>query len=221
MPDLRRGDPEPPTGMPEIRFTPGLADGLMQELAPLLAEEGIDVNNLDVPDLDTLQQAMNRAIERRNMALFTPVGQTRQIAAVTLGLVVEAILDDDSALAGAILEQVQPESPDDSVATVASCIGVALGLLDEWLSGQNPKAPANLAQHATVPTGHWTGERAATDILVLSRKGRAFRSLHTLITRQGGPQLLAGSALALAAATQAWSRNTDTPHRRLIRAIIR
>jgi hypothetical protein len=207
--------------MPEVQFKPGLADELMQELAPLLAEEGIDVNNIDIPDLDTLQQAMNRAIERRNMALFTPVGQTRQIAVATLWLVVEAILDNDTALAGSILDQVQPESSDNSVATVASCIGIALGLLDEWLSGHDPNAPANLAQHTALPKGHWTGERAAADLLVLARKGRAFRSLHTLITRQGSPQLLAGCALALAAATHAWARHSDTPRPELIRTIIR
>ena len=58
--------------------------------------------------------------------------------------------------------------------TVSSCIGAALGLLDEWLSGHHPQAPA----------GHWTGERAATDILVLARKRRAFRSLDTLLIKQ-------------------------------------
>jgi hypothetical protein len=51
---------------------PGMASELLRELAPLLAEEGIDVDNIDVPDVDTLQQAMNRAIERQNMVRFTP-----------------------------------------------------------------------------------------------------------------------------------------------------
>jgi hypothetical protein len=221
MADMRRRDPEPPPGMPEIQFKPGMADELMAELAPLLAEEGIDINNMDVDDIDTLQQAMNRAIERRNMALFTPVGEVRQIAAVTLRLIVEAILDGDSRLAGAILDQVQPESPDNAVATVASCIGIALGLLDEWLSRRDGSAPANLAAHTVLPKGHWTGERAATHVLVLAGKGRAFRSLHTLITGQGSPQLLAGSALALAAATDAWARHEDTPRAELVRTIIR
>ncbi len=105
--------------------------------------------------------------------------------------------------------------------TVASCIGVALGLLDDWLSGQEPHAPAGLAERAKLPTGHWVGERAATDILVLARKGRAFRSLDTLLARQGGPQVLAGSALALAAATNAWSQRTDTPLADLARTIVR
>jgi hypothetical protein len=221
MADMRRRNPEPPPGMPEIQFKPGMANDLMAELAPLLAEEGIDINNLEVDDVDTLQQALNRAIERRNMELFTPVGEVRQIAVVTLWLIVEAILDNDSQLAGAIIEQIRPESPDNTVATVASCIGICLGLLDEWLTGQNPASPKNLADHTSLPKGHWTGERAATHVLVLAAKGRAFRSLHTLIVGQGSPQLLAGSALALAAAAETWARTDKTPRAELIRTIIR
>ena len=68
--------------------------------------------------MDTLQHALNRAVERRNMALFTPVGQARELAAVTLRLAVEAITDGDTTLAAAILDQAQPESPDNSAATV-------------------------------------------------------------------------------------------------------
>lgn len=127
----------------------------------------------------------------------------------------------DTALAGTLLDQVRPESPDNSVATVASCIGVALGLLDDWLSGGAGDAPTRLGQHTCLPAGHWTGERAATDIVALARKGRAFRSLDKLLTRQGGPQVLAGSALALAAATRAWSQLSDSPPADLIRTIIR
>ncbi|MDT4912017.1 MAG: hypothetical protein QOC66_1145 [Pseudonocardiales bacterium] len=65
----RRG-PEPPRGLPDIQFNPGMADELMSELAPPLAEEGID----------TLLEAVDRAVGRRNIALFTPVGDARQIA---------------------------------------------------------------------------------------------------------------------------------------------
>ena len=135
MPDMRRRTPEPPAGTPEIQFKPGMANELLHELAPLLAEEGIDVNNIDGADLDTLQQALGRAIERRNMAMFTPVGRARELAAVTMRLAAEAIADGDTTLAAAILDQAQPESPDDSAATVAGCTGLALGLLDQWLSG--------------------------------------------------------------------------------------
>lgn len=217
---MRRDDPEPAPGAPKIEFKPGIAQQTLRELAPLLAEEGIDVDNIDVPDIDSLQRALDRAVERHNMTLFTPVGQARQRAVVTLRLVIEALAEDNTTLATALLEQVQPESPDHTAATVSACTGIALGLLDDWLSGNNQHAPGHLGDRARLPAGHWLGERAATDILVLARKGRAFRSLHTLITRQGGQHVLYGSALALAAAVQAWSTITDTPVPDLTRDIV-
>ncbi len=218
--DMRRSSPEPPPGFPQIQHKPGLGNEMLRELAPLLAEEGIDVDNLEVADLDTLRAAMNRAVERLNMARFTPVGQAREYAATTLRLVIEAIDEGDTHLAGAILDAVPPEAPDDT-ATVAGCIGVALGLLDEWLGGRHPHTPAELARQTRLPAGHWQGERAATDILALAGKGRAFSSLDTLISRQGGQQVLTGSALALAAAAHAWSQHTDTPILELVRTEVR
>ena len=221
MADMRRRHPEPPPGPPQIQFKPGIAKETLRELAPLLAEEGIDVDNIDVPDLDSLQAAMNRAVERHNMTRFTPVGQARQLVVTTLRQVIEAVADSDTALAGSILAQVQPESPDNTVATVAGCIGLALSLLDDWLTGNDPHAPNTLAEQVHLPAGHWLGERAANDILVLARKGRAFRSLHTLITRQGGEHVLYGSALALAATTQTWATATDTPVAEIARTALR
>ena len=90
--------------------------------------------------------------------------------------------------------------PDNTTATVAGCIGVALGLLDDWLTGADPHASSGLGQRVRLPAGLWLGERAASGILVLARKGRAFGSLDPLIARQGGKHVLYGSALTLAAA---------------------
>ena len=221
MADMRRRSPEPPPGPPQIQLKPGLAQETLRELAPLLAEEGIDVDNIDVPDLDTLQAALNRAVERHNMTRFTPVGRARDLAVTALRRVTQALADGDTTRAAAILARVQPESPGNTEATVAACIGVCLGLLDEWLSGAHPDAPGDLGQRVRIPAGHWRGERAATDILVLARKGRAFSSLDTLIARQGGEQVLYGSALTLAAATQTWAATTDTPLRDLARTAVR
>jgi hypothetical protein len=179
--NMRRRTPEPPPGPPEVRFTPGLANETLHELAPLLAEEGIDLDDIDVPDLATLQAALDRAVARHNMARFTPVGPARDHAVGILRLAVEALTDTDTAGAADILDRVPPESPNTTAATVAGCIGVALGLLDDWLSGHHPRAPTDLGGQVQLPSGHWRGERAATDILVLARKGRAFRSLDTLI----------------------------------------
>jgi hypothetical protein len=104
MPDMRRRTPEPAAGVPEIQFKPGVANELLQELAPLLAEEGIDVNNIDIPDLDTLQQALGRAVERHNMAMVTPAGHARELAAVTMRLATETIADGGTQLAAGILD---------------------------------------------------------------------------------------------------------------------
>jgi len=221
MADMRRRSPEPPPGLPEIEVKPGMARELLRELAPLLAEEGIDAGNIDVPDLQTLQAAMSRAVERRNMTMFTPVGHARDLAATTLRLAAEALVGGDTTLAAAILDQAQPESPGDTAPTVAACIGVALGLLDDWLSGGGSDTPPGLPQRVRLPAGNWTGERAATDILVLARKGRAFASLSTLIARQGGKHVLYGSALTLAATIQAWAAQTDTPVSDLARTTVR
>lgn len=155
------------------------------------------------------------------MELFSPVGATRDVALTTLRLVVEAVLDGDTALAAALLDRVQSESPENTVATVSSCVGISLGLLDDWLSGNAADAPVDLGQHASLPAGHWHGERAATDILVLARKGKAFATLDKLLIRQGGPQVLAGSTLALAAAIDAWAQRSGTPRPDLIKTLIR
>ena len=110
MEDMRRRGPEPAAGLPRIEHKAGMADEMMRELAPLLAGEGIDLSGDDVPDMETLQAALNRAVERRNLELFTPVGATRQIAVETLRHVVDAVLADDSRTAGQLLERVQQES---------------------------------------------------------------------------------------------------------------
>ena len=189
---------------------PGMASEMLRELAPLLAEDGIDVDNIDVPDMATLQRALDRALERHNMALFTPVGEARQYALTSLRLAAEAIAGKDTALAGAILASVPPEAADGQSATVAGCTGVALDLLDRWLGGQDAEAPTGLRQRTRLPVGHWIGERAATDILALAGKGRAFRTLDTLSARHGGRQMLYGSALAVAAALECWAQLIKT-----------
>lgn len=210
--DMYRSTPEPASGPPGIEHQPGMADDMLRELAPLLAEEGIDLNDpAGAPDLRTLQAAMARAIERQNMTLFTPVGAARELVVDTLRRAVTAAAVGDTAAAAMALDEAQPESPDSSAPTVAGCIGVAMGLLDDWLCGHDPRTPPNLAASTRLPGGHWVGERAAGDILVLARKRRAFRSLDTLIARQGGQHVLYGSALALTATLQAWAQHTTAP----------
>jgi len=71
---------------------------------------------------------------------------------------------------------------------LAACIGVGLGLLDDWLTGHCPDTPTGLATRARLPDGHWLGERAATDIFALAHKRRAFDAQNQLIIGQRRPQ---------------------------------
>lgn len=224
MPTMRRTSPEPLSTGPRIEHRPGLAAQTFRELAPLLAEEGIDVDSLgevNAPDMATLQAALNRAVERHNLALFTPVGPARELAVTTLRLAVEAITDGDTTTAAAVLDQAQPESPHGTAPTVSACIGVALALLDNHLASPDSATPQGIRARVALPAGHWFGERAATDILALAGKGRAVRSLDTLLIRQGGQQVLYGAALALAATTTTWATETGTPLSELIRNTVR
>lgn len=57
MADMRRSSPEPPPGPLEVRMKPGMADEMLRDLAPLLSEDGVDIS-----DVDTLNRAMQRAV---------------------------------------------------------------------------------------------------------------------------------------------------------------
>ncbi|HOA28237.1 MAG TPA: hypothetical protein PKG51_12060, partial [Arachnia sp.] len=65
-------DPEVKAAMARagIVHKPGMAEELLSQLAPLLAADGIDLDNLaeDV-DLDTLNAALGSAVDKRNAAL--------------------------------------------------------------------------------------------------------------------------------------------------------
>lgn len=158
----------------KIEHTPGMANEMMRELAPFLAEEGIDLDNIDVPDLDTLNAAFARAVERHNMIQSTPVGAARDNTLATLRAVVIALIDSDDTAAAELLDSIAPTATSSDDTTVSASIGVGTGLLDDWLSGRHPNTPKGLLAAVRLPRGHWTGERAATDLLALARKDRAF-----------------------------------------------
>ena len=187
---------------------------MLRELAPLLAEEGIDVDNIDVPDLETLQAGDEPRGRTTQHARCSPrSGAPATLAVATLRLAVEAIADGDTAA--------RRDSPRPSPARIARQLRrhrrrlhrrrprPARRLADR----QRHRAPAGLGRRPRCRAGHWTGERAATDILALADKGRAFRSLDSLIARQGGQHVLYGSALALAAAVRPGPHRPARPYR--------
>ena len=91
---------------------------------------------------------------------------------------------------------VTPDPGDDGRPSVAHIIGLSVGLLDSWHT--DPKR-RTVSAPPMIPGWHPTARKAATDIIALARKGRAFDALSALHTTYTGHALLHGSVLAVAA----------------------
>lgn len=200
-----------------IAHKPGMAADLMKQLAPLLAEDGIDLDDLGGTDHEAFASALDRATEQHNLALFTPVGRHRALSLAVLRMFTTAIADDDPPLAQAVLDGV-PRDETDEMPAGSHVIGAALGLLDTWLSD---RAFASVRPRMRVPA--WP-DRAATavarDIVPLANKGRAFDSLNSLILRHGGKSVMDGAALAVAAAIIAEAQAKGTPVSEVVELVL-
>lgn len=172
-----------------------MADELMREVAPLLAAEGIDVNDPDTFDIDTLNEALGRAVERRNFDLSVATGERLSYARTVLRITTEALADGLRQLAESLVWSIEPEPASPAKASVAQVIGVSLGLADTWHT--DPALAAALSR-TVVPMWDKRGRAAAADIIALARKGRAFDSTTVLVRRYGGLAVLEGGALVVA-----------------------
>src|SRR5699024_3494792 len=182
---------------------PGMAGEMMQELAPLLAAEGIDLENPDEDvDLDTLNAALARATEQYNLELFTPTGRHRD-------QVLEVLEEFSAALgrkrgerqAEAVLDSIEPE-PTTRRPAASHVIGASLGLLDTWYTD------AGLTQslgHVTIPKWRGPARSTARSLLTAARRGQAYASLDTLIMRHGGKFVMDSAVLAAAATVLAYA----------------
>ena len=191
------GDPEAIAEMARLGIvhTPGMAAEMMRELAPLLAEDGIDLDNLETDaDLDTLNTALARATKRRNLELFTPTGEWRAMALTVHRLVTEALAEGNTDLARTIIDGIEPD-PVDNLPSVAQVIGAGLGVLDQQ---RHDATFAQALSSAKPPESGAEAMRAARDILSAARKQGAFDQLGNLHRRYAGMAILEGTLLAVA-----------------------
>ena len=196
----------PPTGgafrRAGIKHTPGLAKDLLREMAPLLAEEGIDLDDPSTFDVSTINATLERIAERKNAETFTAVGPARDEAVHLLRLTSRYFAEEDLEGVELFLDGVDPDPADRDEASVAQVIGVALKLLDSWSS--EPRAAA-LFSEARAPEWRNRARHAAADIFEFAQTGRAFSSLRTLVVKNGGIALLEGSVLAVGGMVIAWA----------------
>jgi hypothetical protein len=182
-----------------ITPSPGLAQQQIQELAPLLKAEGIDPDALAAGEIDMdpdqLNAALARASEQHNLLLSTPVGDDRTRTLGLLRRYTEATAAGETSRAARMLDAVGPYETDERPAA-SHVIGVSTGLLDTWYA--DPELASALGR-AKVALPDAQARSAATDILALSRKHRAFDSLQSLTMRYGGQALMDAGAAAVAA----------------------
>src|SRR5699024_3439298 len=178
-----------------IVHRPGMAAETLRELAPLLAADGIDLDDLGDVGIEELDAAMARATERHNLDLFTPVGERQAQALGVLRRVSISIANDDQETARDTVQAVGRD-PEEDTPSAAQVTGAGLGLLDTWHSDP---ALAAASEGTRVPVWGRRSSAAARDILAIARKGRAFDALDRLIANHGGLAVLEGSALVVAA----------------------
>ena len=75
VPKRTRPGDERTSSSGRVYLEPGLGQVVLSRLAPLLADEGIDLDDLDSVDPQSLQEALHRVAERANLVAFTPVGR--------------------------------------------------------------------------------------------------------------------------------------------------
>lgn len=190
-------DPEMKAAMEQagVVHRPGLADQMLEEMAPLLAEQGIDLSdpNAEV-DPEQLNAALSYATERYNMELFTPVGGDRARAIATLRKIGNAVARGHTDHAERILDSIKPDATARRPSN-AQLIGTSLDLLDAWHSSKDMQSAL-----AAMSVPQWLGahRKAAGDLLALARKGRAYRSLDKLMVSHGGSAIAHGGALLVA-----------------------
>ena len=176
MADMRRRSPEPPPEHPQVQLTPGLGEQTMRELAPLLAKEdrrrqhrragpGHPASGTEpsrrTAQLDPLHPRRQgpRPGRRRPCGWSSrpsPTATPPRPAVPQL--------------------QVQPDSPGNAAATRATCIGVALQAASTTGCPALTPTPRTISAGARAPARRaLAGEGAATDILVLGRKGRSLQ----------------------------------------------
>ena len=174
----------------------------------MLPERGVDLDDLELCDLQTLQEALNRAAERINLAHFTPVGEARSLAASRLREAIDAFAAGENEVARRVLTRLPAEaregtsrpsahaSASDSVFSTTGFRRLAFD--DPRRAGPSrPRPRSPICPHRR-RTGRCSDRHARTP-------WRRIGDLGCLVSEYGDETLLLGCVMALSAVAGAWS----------------
>ena len=200
----------------EIRHRVGADAELMEQLAPLLAAEGIDIKNLADADPEELNEALTRAVERHNMELSTPVGDQRARAINTLRELVVALHTENVAEAQNLFGSIGP-APTRHRPSSGHLTGVTMESLDIIYRNTALHPALHVVE---IPKVDPKTKAAAEEILELATKGTAFRSLDTLLTNHGGFEVARAGIYLLAATITAVATHQNATFDRVLDELI-
>lgn len=187
-----------PPGL-EVRHFSGAVTDLFQQLAPLLGDEGVDIEHLDEADPVTLKAALKRAVERHNLELSTPVGEQRARTMTTLRELVVAHHAQDAAAIQVLFGSIGPV-PTRHRPSSGHLTGVNIETLDTIFRNEQFHPALHIVE---IPRVDATTRAAAQHVLGLAAKGRAFRSLDELLSTHGSFEISRAGVLLLTALVQA------------------
>lgn len=194
--------PQLPPGL-DIRHWPGAATDLMQQLAPLLADEGIDIAHLDDADPVALKAALQRAVERHNLEASTPIGEQRARTITTLRELVIAHHARNTAASQMLFGSIGPV-PTRHRPSSGHLTGVNIETLDTIFGNEQLHPALHVIE---IPKVDPTTRAAAQHLLGLAAKARAFRSLDALLATHGSFEISRAGVLLLTAVIQAVAKH--------------
>lgn len=187
----------------EIRHYSGATADLLEQLAPLLADEGIDVQQLQEADPEILKAAMMRVVERHNLQLSTPIGDERARTVNTLRELLVAHNASDTAEVQVLFGSIGP-APTRHRPSSGHLTGVTIETLDRVYRNEQFHPALHVVEIPKVDT---TTRAATEQILGLAAKGQAFRSLDDLLGSHGGFEVSRAAVLLLTATVQAIAKH--------------
>lgn len=186
--------PQFPPGM-GMHHQPGMAAELMDQLAPLLAADGIDLENLEHVDMDELNAAMGRAVERHNMELHTPIGNERARTINTLREIALALYQGQTAAVQHIFDSIGAH-PTTLRPSSGHLTGIGMETLDSLYTDKTLRSALGVVR---LPTLSPITKSAAQEIQDLAAKGQAFNSLDELMLNHGSLEIARAGAYLIAA----------------------